>query len=148
MCTTFLAHTKMTAEKRGQDEVFGRNVTVSLLFPCAVANLPRKLKRIWFDECGYQRPIYIVCLLLMCFINKKKNIQFGDNQVDSFSADMCLTKNDQWSLEHVKFLLVQKWTGSHNVFRPNSRCSHCYAHMFRVDFQIFSLSLHNSLCSS
>ena len=25
ICTTFSAHTKMTAKKRGQDEVFGRN---------------------------------------------------------------------------------------------------------------------------
>ena len=27
--TTFSAHTKMAADKRGQDEVFGRNVTIS-----------------------------------------------------------------------------------------------------------------------
>ena len=26
--STFSAHTKMTAEKRGQDEVFGRGITI------------------------------------------------------------------------------------------------------------------------
>ena len=51
--TTFSAHTKMTAEKRGQDEVFGRNYSNSKQFMYVYIMMIIRIKFVIKHEINY-----------------------------------------------------------------------------------------------